>query len=109
MKCKKCGKDHVGKSHYKLVKNLPGEGYPSSQKKYPTAHEEASKAEKKKFGSKSYDKLKEMDLKAGHAHKSIGNNTKSGKIEVSTTVPKKLRKEVAYHEKVENKILRKKK
>lgn len=109
MKCKKCGKDHQGKGHYELVKSLSGKGYPSSEKKYAYAHEQASKEEKKKFGTKSYNKLKTMDMKAGHAHKSIGSNTKSGKIEVSTTVPKKLRKEVAYHEKVESKILRKKK
>ena len=39
----------------------------------------------------------------------IGKNSKSGKITVSKKVPKKLRAEVAFHEKVESKKLRKKK
>jgi hypothetical protein len=39
----------------------------------------------------------------------LGKNTKSGGIEVSKVVPPKLRKEVAFHEKTENEILRKKK
>lgn len=92
---------------YELKDKLTTKGFPYQEPGYRTAHEEASKAEKKKFGKKSYNKLKKMDeeFPVGEL---IGKNLKSGKIEVSRKVPKPLRQEVAYHETVENKILLKK-
>jgi len=51
---------------------------------------------------------KKSPKKAGN-HELIGKNTKSGKIEVEKKVPKALREEVAFHEKIENKILWRKK
>lgn len=92
---------------YKTVNKLERKGFPTDKKKYPEAHEAADKKEKKKFG-KGYEKMKKVDdkLKKGEL---AGKNFKSGKIEVSKKVPKNLRKEVAYHEKIENKILAKRK
>ena len=91
---------------YKVVKKLKEKGFPTSSKHYPEAHEEADKKEKKKFG-KGYKSMKKVDDKLDKGELA-GKNFKSGKLEVSSKVPKKYRKEVAYHEEVENKILRKK-
>lgn len=76
-------------------------GFPLTDKKYKTSHEEADIAEKKKY-PKGYKELKNIDEKISK-NQLIGKNTKTGKIEVSKKVPKKLRNEVAFHEKVENK------
>jgi hypothetical protein len=106
--CKHCGVNHPkDNDKYKVVHKIPDRGFPVSSKRYKSDHEQADKAEKKKFGAKSYDKMKKVD--AGlHKHELAGKNSKTGKIEVSEKVPPKYRKEVAYHEKVENKKLRKK-
>lgn len=103
-KCKKCGEDHD--ISYHLKDKIAHGGYPRSQKSYKSAHNEADKKEKAAY-PKGYEKMKRIDAKLPEKQDS-GTNTKSGKIEVSKKVPKNLRKEVAYHEKVENKILRKK-
>ena len=92
--------------NYKVVKELKDKGFPTHAKKYHSAHEEADKKEKKKFG-KNYESMKKIDSKLGK-HELAGKNFRSGKIEVSSKVPKKYRKEVAYHEEIENKILKKK-
>ena len=105
MKCPTCGKSH-GKGTPHIISKLTDKGFPTHSKKYPSAHEQADKAEKKKF-PKGYSKLEKLDKQVGR-HELVGKNTKTGKIEVSSKVPKSLRKEVAFHEKVENKILRKK-
>ncbi|HLX53152.1 MAG TPA: hypothetical protein VKR58_04395 [Aquella sp.] len=87
----------------KLVKSLKAKGYPTSQKHYKSAHEEADKKEKKKF-PKGYSKLKkeERHLKKNEL---IGKNTRSGKIEVEKKF-KKYEKEIGYHEKMEHKNLK---
>lgn len=92
---------------YKVVKKLEDKGFPTHDKKYHSAHEEADKKEKKKFG-KDYESMKKVDSKLSK-HELAGKNLKSGKLEVSSKVPKKYRKEVSYHEEMENKILSKKK
>jgi hypothetical protein len=107
MSCRHCGRSHKTADHFKLVEKLSDKGFPKSSKKYPTAHEEASKKEKMKFPRKDYDTLKKMDYNTPRGEL-LGKNTKKGKIEVSKKVPAKLRKEVAFHEKAENKILRSK-
>lgn len=106
MKCPTCGKQH-GKDHPHIVSGITDKGFPTHSKGYASAHEQADKAEKKKY-PKGYPKLKKLDQEVGK-HELIGKNSKSGKIEVSKKVPKSLRKEVAFHEEVENKILRKNK
>jgi len=107
MKCKKCGKTH-GSNHPHIMAQINEKGFPTKARGYAYAHATADRAEKKKF-PKGYEQLKKMDITAGKKHELIGKNTKSGNIEVSENVPKKLRDEVAFHEKTENKILRKKK
>lgn len=107
MTCNKCGKDHKSKDHAKLVSSLSDKGFPKNDSRYPSAHEKADKAEKKRFGAKSYNELKKIDEKL-QPHELAGKNLKSGKIEVSKKIPSKYRKEIAYHEKIENRNLRKK-
>ena len=107
MKCPTCGKQHDS-DHPHIMAKLSEKGFPTKVKGYASAHAAADRAEKKKF-PKGYQALKKMDITAGKKHELIGKNTKSGKIEVSEKVPKKLRAEVAYHEKTVNKILRKRK
>lgn len=106
MKCKYCEKDHPkNHPHFKVVSRLSDKAFPTHEKKYPSAHEEADKQEKRKFGDKPYKKLQKVDSSLAK-HELAGKNSKTGKIEVSEKVPKKLRNEVAFHEKAENKILR---
>lgn len=88
-----------------IVSNIKRKGFPTSSKKYKTAHAEATRAEKKKFPAKNYNKLKHLDYSVPK-NELIGKNTKSGKIEISKKVPKKLRAEVAFHERVENKAIK---
>ena len=108
-KCPKCSRMHdADHAHFKQVSKLTDSGFPTHSGQYREAHREANRAEKKKFGEKSFDALEKIAKKAG-SHELIGKNTKSGKIEVEKKVPKALREEVAFHEKIENKILRRKK
>ena len=109
MKCKKCGKQHANsKCAYILLDKIKDKGFPTHSKSYPAAHERADTKEKAKYGARDYNKLKRIDNKLAK-HELAGKNTKSGKIEVSKKVIPSLRKEVAFHEKIENKLLRKKK
>ena len=73
---------------YKVVKELKAKGWPTATRRYAEAHEAADKAEKAKYG-KSYERMKKVDasLKKGEL---AGKNTKSGKIEVSSKVPKEI-------------------
>lgn len=89
---------------YKLEKKIVKKGFPTSSKKYEEAHSEASNAEKKKY-PKGYKVLKKLDAKVSK-NTLIGKNTKSSKLEVSKIVPKKYRNEVAYHEKIESKAIK---
>lgn len=103
--CKICGIKHP-ENQLHVVSKLSDKGFPVHSKNYKSAHEQANKKEKEKF-PKGYEKLKKLDENLSK-HELAGKNTKTGKIEVSKKVPKSLRKEVAFHEKTENKILRKK-
>lgn len=107
LKCSKCGKAHSDQYHvkYSLKDTLTDKGFPTNDPKYKTAHEEATKSEKKKFPRKDYDRLKKMDESIPN-RELIGKNTRSGKIEVSKKVDPKLRKEVAFHEQAESKNLK---
>jgi hypothetical protein len=105
MNCSKCGRNHPASYH--LKKSIKREGFPTSSKKYKEAHELADKKEKEKY-PKGYEKMKKVDAKLKPDELS-GKSTKLGKVIVSYKVPKKLRSEVAYHERVENKQLTKRK
>lgn len=107
--CKKCGEKHgTNQHHYCVVHSLDDSGFPTHSKNYPRAHRLANKAEKKAFGSKAFKEMEKIDAKLKKGELS-GKNTKSGKLFVSSKVPKKFREEVAFHEMVENKSLRRKK
>jgi len=109
MKCKICGKSHEKSSHehYNLVSDLRDNGYPVHEGKYNSAHRKANAAEKAVFGEAKFRAMNKVD--AGlKKHELAGKNLKTGKIEVSKKVPPKFREEVALHEAVESKQLRKK-
>lgn len=110
MKCKVCGKTHdkADHPHYRLVSSLNDSGFPTHSRDYDSAHRKANKAEKEQFGTRSFKAMEKVDSRL-KKHELAGKNLKSGKIEVSEKVPKKLRAEVALHEAVESKALRKKK
>lgn len=110
VKCKICGVTHEKSTHphYKLVAELSDTGFPTHSKRYPKAHERASKAERQAYGKKQFEELGNVD-RGMKKHQLAGKNLKSGKLEVSKQIPSKMRPEVAYHESVESKILRGKK
>jgi hypothetical protein len=110
MKCKVCGENHENTNNkgYCVVHNLYDSGFPTHSRSYQRAHTKANIAEKATFGDSGFNAMKKVD--AGlKKHELAGKNTKTGKIEVSAKVPKKYRAEVALHEEVESKALRKKK
>lgn len=107
--CAKCQKKHrENHPHFQIKSRLTDKGFPTHSKRYANAHEQADKAEKKKFGKKDYDEMKKVDAKLAK-HELAGKNLKSGKLEVSKKVPIAHRKQVAFHEMVENKKLKRKK
>jgi hypothetical protein len=93
---------------YKVKKSLKANEnkFPLNRKDFKKAHLKANKEEKKKYPS-GFKKLTKLEHGLKH-DELLGHSTKSGKIEVSSKVPKKYRKEVALHESVENKALCKK-
>ena len=92
---------------YTVKIKLPtSKGYPVTSNSFSGANSEADVQEKRKY-PQGYAKLKKIDKKLPKGQ-ILGHHTKKGKIEVSKKVPKKLRNEVAYHEKVEHKIMKKK-
>lgn len=110
MKCKICGAKHDKSTHphYKLVSQLNDKKFPTHSSDYPQAHRKANEAEEKAYGKRGFKQLERIDRKLAK-HELAGKNLRTGKLEVSKKVPKKYRDEVAYHEEVENKILRRKK
>ena len=85
----------------KLVKKITRKKDPYDRKVIRESHVKADAAEKKRY-PKGYKKLKKLDAKLGK-HELAGEHYATGKVEISKKVPKKLRKEVAYHERVEYK------
>lgn len=89
---------------YYLKDRLKDSGFPTHNPFYQIAHRKAEKLEKQKFPT-GYEKMKSIDAKLSK-HELAGKNLRSGKIEVSKKVPKQYRKEVAYHERMENKFIK---
>ena len=81
-----------------MKKRIIDKGYPTTSKYYPIAHMLASKEEKQKFGAKSYHKLELIAKK--HPGELLGTHH-GNKIIISSIVPKSLRAEVRFHEKIE--------
>lgn len=107
-KCPQCDKEHHDSHpHFQIKSQLTDSGFPTHSSRYKQAHRKANEAEEKKYGKKNFKELEKIDNKIG-AHRLAGKNLESGKIEVSKKVPEKFRKEVAYHEKIESKNLKKK-
>ena len=87
----------------KFIAKISDKGYPTHSKYYPTSHEEASKAEKKKF-PKGYQELKKKERHLGK-DELMGTNKRSGKVEVEKKF-KKYAKEIEYHEHEESKNIK---
>ena len=94
------------KKRYEVEKTIKANSkkFPLSSKEYSTAHRAANKAEKSKY-PKGFRELTRLEHHLGKGEL-LGKSTKSGKIEVSSKVPKKNRNEVALHEIVENKKIK---
>lgn len=97
----------------KIVKRIKKAGWPVYtksgkliSKKWKKAHEAANRAALKKFGSKTAKAVNKIKIPNNEL---LGSHTRGGKIIISKRVPKKLRPAIAYHERVENKIMTKKK
>ena len=90
---------------YVVKPKLTDKGFPTHNSHYHSAHTKTDKMEKAKF-PKGYEKMKRVDAKLPK-NELAGKNLKSGKIEVSRKVPKQYRKEVAFHERTESKLIKK--
>ncbi len=88
----------------KIVKKLTDKGFPKSSKFYKEAHSEADNKERRRY-PRAYANMKIVDKRLAK-HELAGKNLKSGKIEISSKVPKKDRKDVALHERTENKAIK---
>lgn len=87
----------------KVIKSITDKGFPYHSSNYREAHEEASTKEKKKY-PKGYSVLKKK-MKTLDGHEMMATNKRSGKIEVEKKF-KKYKSELAYHEKEENKAIK---
>lgn len=70
--------------------------------KWKKAHQAANRATLKKFGSKVAKAINKLKVPKNEL---LGSHTRSGKIKVSSRVPKNLRSAIKYHEKVEHKLM----
>lgn len=86
-----------------FVNKLSDHGYPTHSRYYKSSHEEASKAEKKKY-PKGYEILKKEERHLGK-HELMGTNKRSGKIEIERKY-KNHAKEIEYHESQESKNIK---
>lgn len=96
---------------WEIIGRISDHDYPRNSKKYPRAHRKASQLEKLKFGAPQFKALNTFINKHIPRGELAGDNTKSGRIWVSGRIPVKFRNyrfrpEIAFHEKVERKILR---
>lgn len=96
---------------YTLVKRIKRSGWPVKtksgkiSKKWKKSHPAANRAVLKKFGSKTAKAVNKIKVPKTEL---LGSHTKKGKILISKRVPKKLRGAIAYHEKVEHRLMTKK-
>lgn len=89
---------------YQVEKKLTKSGYPYKQKDYEKVNAEADTAEKKKY-PKNYARMKKVDASLDK-DEFAATISKSGKVKVNAKVPKSLREEAAYHDKIELKKLK---
>ena len=93
---------------FKTVKRIIRRGWPTSSKKWAKSHREANKRERKRFGKRAFAAVQKIVEKMPK-RELLGTHTKKGKIRVSARVPKKYRAQIAYHERVEHKLMTRKK
>jgi hypothetical protein len=92
----------------KVVKYIKKAGWPvytksgKVSKKWEKAHHAANIAVRNKFGGKIALASTNIHTQKGEL---LGSHTKSGKIKVSSIVPKKLRKAIVLHETVEHGLM----
>lgn len=87
----------------KIVKKLSDKGYPTHNKHYPSAHEEADKIEKSTH-PKGYKRLKSRE-KYLNKHELMAKNLKNGNIKIEKKFIKN-KKELVLHENIEHKNLK---
>jgi hypothetical protein len=99
---------------YKLVNRIKSTGWPvrtksgKIRKGWKRSHMSANAAEKKKFGDKAFAAVQRV-AKRLPKDELLGSHTKAGKIKVSKVVPKHLRSQIAFHERVEHRLMTKRK
>ena len=93
---------------YKLVKRIERMGWPTSSKKWAKSHREANKSERKRFGKRAFKAVQKIVGKMPK-NELLGTHTKGGKIRISSRVPKKHRAQIEYHERVEHRLMTRKK
>lgn len=97
---------------YTLLKRIRRLGWPvftpsgKVSKKWEKSHQKANKAVLKRFGSKVAKKVNKIKVPRSEL---LGSHTKDGKIRISKRVPKKLRPAIELHERIESKLMRRKK
>lgn len=95
----------------KVVKAIKKIGWPVYTKsgkvsqKWKKSHPAANRAVLKRFGSKTAKAVNKIRVPNTEL---LGSHTREGKIKVSSRVPKKLRGAIAYHEKVEHRLMTRK-
>lgn len=98
------------KKPYTLKPRIKATGYPvhtpsgKVSSRWKKAHKNANKAALKRFGGKTAKEVSDL-VKRTPKGELLGSHTKGGKILISKRVPKKLRGAVAYHEKVEHRLM----
>ena len=73
--------------------------------KWKKAHQAANRATLKKFGSKVAKAINKIKVPKNEL---LGSHTRTGKIKISSRVPKKLRPAIRHHEKIEHRLMKKK-
>lgn len=74
-------------------------------KRWEKAHPAANRATLKKYGPKVAKAVNKIKVPKDEL---LGSHTRTGKIKVSSRVPKKLRPAIKYHERIEHMIMTKK-
>ncbi len=95
---------------YTVRKRIKDTGWPVHtksghiSKKWEKAHPVANRAARRKFGSKAAKEIASI-VKRTPKGELLGKHTRSGKIIISSRVPKHLRPAIALHERFEHKMM----
>jgi len=92
----------------RVVKRIKKAGWPVYTKsgrissKWKKSHVSANRAVLKAMGSKVAKQVNKIKVPKNEL---LGSHTRAGQIKVSSRVPRKLRKAIALHEKVEHRLM----